>query len=433
MAAPFHHGSDPEVAPQDAAGNPTAPQSPLEIGAAPFHTRPGTGKGISVANPTDPTRTADTRTRLQTAALVIIAAAVVLFLLVQARFLLTSLAVAIIVFSLTSDAISFISRLKIGLLRIPNWLASLAALALISTGLFMLSSLILSQVNTVLSTTLTYTDRAPAAVADLFAWMGPEVETAIANAIRSVDVSGYMRAMAGQAGGLMQGTVLVILFVGFLFAERLWFDVKLTSLMGGDTDRAQHAQRVIGTIMHRVNYYLLVKTVVSAITGLMVYGVALAFGLELAVAIGVITFVLNYIPNVGSIVATVLATLVTYVQLGEPAPTLGFFLAVGVIQFVNGNVIDPWLMGRALRLSTFGIIVALAFWGSVWGIAGMFLSVPIMVATMIVCSHVPWLRSVAVLLSREGLPDLDTDRTRPLGPTSIIGETTTPEAQRHRG
>ena len=107
--------------------------------------------------------------------------------------------------------------------------------------------------------------------------------------------------------------------------------------------------------------------------------------------------------------ATVLATFVTYVQLGEPVPTLAFFLSVGVIQFLNGNIIDPWLMGRALRLSTFGIIVALAFWGSVWGIAGMFLSVPIMVAAIIVCSHVPGLRPMAVLLSREGLPDLDTD------------------------
>jgi predicted PurR-regulated permease PerM len=386
-----------------------------------------------LTQPPSPLPRKEHRNRLQTAALVIIAGAVVLFLLVQARFLLTSLAVAIIVFSLTSDAINFISRIKVGPLRIPNWLASLAAVALISTGLFMLSSLILSQVNTVLSTTLTYTERAPAAVADLFAWMGPEVETAIADAMRSVDVSGYMRAMAGQAGGLMQGTVLVILFVGFLFAERLWFDVKLTSLMGGDPEKAAHAQRIIGTIMHRVNYYLLVKTVVSAITGLMVYGVALIFGLELAVAIGVITFVLNYIPNVGSIVATVLATLVTYVQLGVPAPTLAFFLAVGVIQFVNGNIIDPWLMGRTLRLSTFGIIVVLAFWGSVWGIAGMFLSVPIMVATMIVCSHVPGLRSVAVLLSREGLPDLDTDRSNALGPKASIGDPDQKEARRASG
>lgn len=348
------------------------------------------------------------RQRLQTGALVIIAAAVILFLLVQARFMLTSLAVAIIVFSLTSDAIRYISRLKIGPLHIPNWLASVAAVLLISTGLFMLSSLVLSQVNTVLSTTLTYTERAPGAVADLFAWMGPEVETAIQNAMGSIDVSGYLRTVAGQAGGLMQGTVLVILFVGFLFAERLWFDVKLTSLMGGDADRAQHAQRIIGTIMGRVNYYLLVKTVVSAITGLMAYGVSLLVGLELAVAIGVLTFILNYIPNIGSIVATVLATLVAHVQLGEPGPTLAYFFALFVIQFINGNIIDPWLMGRTLRLSTFGIIVSLAFWGAVWGIAGMFLSVPIMVAVMIVASHTPGLRPVAVLLSREGLPDEDT-------------------------
>ncbi|MDG3041312.1 AI-2E family transporter [Roseicyclus marinus] len=366
-----------------------------------------------IDHPDQPTPQGDSsaRQRLQTGALVIIAAAVILFLLVQARFMLTSLAVAIIVFSLTSDAISYISRLKVGPLRIPNWLASLAAVLLISTGLFMLSSLVLSQVNTVLSTTLTYTERAPGAVADLFAWMGPEVETAIQNAMGSIDVSGYLRTVAGQAGGLMQGTVLVILFVGFLFAERLWFDVKLTSLMGGDAARAQQAQRIIGAIMGRVNYYLLVKTVVSAITGLMAYGVSVLVGLELAVAIGVLTFILNYIPNIGSIVATVLAVLVAHVQLGEPGPTLAYFFALFVIQFINGNIIDPWLMGRTLRLSTFGIIVSLAFWGAVWGIAGMFLSVPIMVAVMIVASHVPGLRPVAVLLSREGLPD---EATAPL-------------------
>lgn len=366
---------------------------------------------------------AQSRNRVQTAALVIIAGAIILFLLVEARFLLTCLAVAVIVFSLTSDAIGYIARLELGPLGVPNWLASLVAVTLISTGLFMLSSLILSQINTVLATTLTYTERVPAAVADLFAWMGPEVEAAIAAAMGSIDVSGYLRAMAGQAGGLMQGTVLVILFVGFLFAERLWFDVKLTSLMGGNAKRAAHAQRIIRAIMGRVNYYLLVKTIVSAATGFLVYVVAWLFDLELAVAIGILTFILNYIPNVGSIVATLLATFVAYVQLGEPAPTLGFFLALGTIQFLLGNIIDPWLMGRALRLSTFGIIVALAFWGSVWGIAGMFLSVPIMVATMIVCSHVRELRPIAVLMSREGLPDQEMELPKRLSRTAIAAAT----------
>jgi predicted PurR-regulated permease PerM len=65
------------------------------------------------------------------------------------------------------------------------------------------------------------------------------------------------------------------------------------------------------------------------------------------------------------------------------------------------------MMGRALRLSSFGIIISLAFWGPLWGLAGMFLAVPIMVMMLVICSHVDGLRPVAVLLSREGLPDTD--------------------------
>ncbi len=344
--------------------------------------------------------------RLQTAALLVIAFAVVLFLLVQARFLLISLATAIILFSLTSDVINFIARLRIGPVRIPNWLASLAAMVLISGALLLLSSIILAQINTVLVTTLSYTASAPQAIASLFSFMGDKAEAAILNALSSVEVSGYMRTIAGQAGSLTQGTVLVILFVGFLFAERIWFSTKLTNFLGND-ERAERVGKIIASIIHRVNYYLLVKTLVSAITGAMVFVVAEAFGLELAVAIGVVTFVLNFIPNVGSIAATGLVALVAHVQIGDPTTTTAIFMTCGAIQFVNGNIIDPWLMGRALRLSSFGIIISLAFWGAVWGIPGMFLSVPIMVSLLVVCSHVPALRPIAILLSREGLPETE--------------------------
>ncbi len=369
------------------------------------------------ARPTDLTnkRPADVseHRRLQTAALLIIAFAVVLFLLVQARFLLISLATAIILFSLTSDVINYIGRLRIGPFRIPNWLASLAALLLISAALLTLSSIILAQINTVLVTTLSYAASAPRAIASLFSFMGDNAELAIYNALKSVEVSGYMRTIAGQAGSLTQGTVLVILFVGFLFAERIWFSTKLTNFFGND-EHAERVGKIIRSIIHRVNYYLLVKTLVSAITGAMVFAVAEAFGLQLAVAIGVVTFVLNFIPNVGSIVATGLVALVAHVQLGDPTLTTAIFLICGAIQFVNGNIIDPWLMGRALRLSSFGIIISLAFWGAVWGIPGMFLSVPIMVMLLVVCSHVPTLRPLAILLSREGLPETEAQLDEPL-------------------
>lgn len=352
-------------------------------------------------------------TRLQTGALLIIAFAVVLFLMVQARFVLISLATAIILFSLTSDVINFIARQRVGPFRIPNVLASIAAMLLITAALLVLTSILLAQVNTVLVTTLSYTERAPSAIASLFSWMGEDSETAIGGALRTIEVSSYLRTAASQASGLMQASVLVSLFVGFLFAERIWFQTKLTNFVG-DAEQAKRVGKIIQSIIHRVNYYLLVKTLISAITGAMIYVLARAFQLELATSIGIITFVLNFIPNIGSIVATALIALIAHVQIEDPTTTLAIFFIAGLIQFVNGSIIDPMLMGRALRLSSFGIILSLAFWGAVWGIPGMFLSVPIMVMLLVVCSHVTSLRPLAILLSREGLPESEQMLDQPI-------------------
>lgn len=265
--------------------------------------------------------------RIQTTALIIIAFAVVLFLLVQAQFLLVSLATAIVLFSLTSDAINSIARIRIGPFRIPNWLASIAALLLISAALLTLTSIILSQINTVLSTALAYTERAPFAIAALFSWLGEDIEASILNTVRTAEISGYLRQLAGQAGNLLQATVLVILFVGFLFAERIWFDTKMTNFFR-DEHQAQQVGRIIASIIHRVNYYLLVKTAVSLVTGLMVFGVCKLFSLELAVAMGILTFVLNYIPNIGSILSTIVVVLIAFVQLEDPSTTLAIFIIV---------------------------------------------------------------------------------------------------------
>ena len=344
--------------------------------------------------------------RLQTGALVIIAFAVVLFLLVQARFLLISLVTAIILFSVTSDLINWVGRIRFGALRIPNGVASMLAVLVVAGGLLSATSLLIAQLNEIVVVSLTYLERLPAAVASLFSFLGEEAEAAILASLSTVDASDWLRSLVGQAGALTQGAVLVILFVGFLFAERIWFHTKLLNLLG-DPRRVQSVERIIRRIAHKVNYYLLVKTVISGVTGVLIYLLAQTFGLELAVAIGVMTFVLNFIPNVGSIVATLVVGLIAHVEIGSAAVTGVILLISTLVQFVTGNIIDPMLMGRALRLSSFGIVLSLAFWGAIWGIAGMFLSVPIMVMLLVVCSHVPGLRSIAVLLSRQGLPESD--------------------------
>ena len=326
--------------------------------------------------------------------------------------MLISLASAIVLFSLTSAVINFIARQRLGPFRVPSFVASLVALIIIAAALMTASGILLAQINTVVSVALAYAEQVPRAVASLFAFMGETTETAIETSLKSIDVSSYARTLAARASDVTQAAVLVILFVGFLFAERIWFDTKLINLMG-DQAQAVRVTNIIKSIIWRVNYYLLVKAVVSALTGLMIYLLALGFKLELALALGVITFVLNFIPNVGSIIATVVVALVGHIELNDTTSTLLIFVLAGGIQFTNGNIIDPMMMGRALRLSSFGIIISLAFWGAVWGIPGMFLSVPIMVMLLVVCSHVPSLRPVAILLSREGLPEPEETLARP--------------------
>ncbi|MBB5721571.1 putative PurR-regulated permease PerM [Loktanella ponticola] len=345
--------------------------------------------------------------RVQTVALVIIAFAVVLFLLVQARFMLVSLATAIVLFSLTSAVIDFIARQRLGPFRVPDFVASIAALVMIAAALMAASGFMLTQINNVLITTLSFAEQAPSAVASLFGFMGESTEASILSALQSINVGSYARTAATRASDVTQAAVLVILFVGFLFAERIWFDIKLVNLIG-DQKRAERISKIVSSIIWKVNYYLWVKTVVSALTGLMTYALAVSFDIELAVAIGLITFILNFIPNVGSIIATGMVALIAHIQLHDPALTVVIVSIAGGIQFINGNIIDPMMMGRALRLSSFGIIISLAFWGAVWGIPGMFLSVPIMVMLLVVCSHVPALRPLAILLSREGLPEDET-------------------------
>ena len=186
-----------------------------------------------------------------------------------------------------------------------------------------------------------------------------------------------------------------------MFAERGWFAAKVMRLFP-DPGQAARVEEIIASIAHSVHHYILVKTAVSAVTGVTVYLLLALLGLDFAETLALLSFVLNFIPNIGSIVATLVPTLVALVQFDSWVMVIVVLGSVGALQFVIGNVIDPMLMGRALHLSSFAIVLSLTFWGAIWGIVGMFLAVPIMVIVMIVCSHVPSLRPIAILLSRDG-------------------------------
>lgn len=152
-------------------------------------------------------------------------------------------------------------------------------------------------------------------------------------------------------------------------------------------------------IVSRVQRYLVLKTLVSLATGLAVALLVWLVGLDFALFWGFLAFVLNFIPNVGSVVAALPAVVLSAVQLGGPRTLL---IAAGylVINVVLGNIVEPAVMGRGLRMSPLAIFIALVFWGWVWGALGMILSVPLTVSLKILFENTESLRWVAALLDR---------------------------------
>jgi predicted PurR-regulated permease PerM len=272
-----------------------------------------------------------------------------------------------------------------------------AAVALIAI------SVLSTQINAMLAAVPRYVVRGEVVIAGLFEGLGESAASGLVTAFRNIDVAAFVRALAGLLRNLTTTAVLVVLYVGYLFGERARFPKKLEGLQP-DPERARQIHGILASIVRSVRHYIMVKTIISLVTGLLIYLVMLGVGLELAGAWAVLTVALNFIPSIGSIVATVLVVAVAMLQFDDWVPVLVLLGAAGGIQITIGNLIEPILLGRSLRLSSFAIILSLTFWGSVWGIVGMFLAVPIMVSVMIICSHVSRLHPVAILLSREGTP-----------------------------
>jgi predicted PurR-regulated permease PerM len=148
----------------------------------------------------------------------------------------------------------------------------------------------------------------------------------------------------------------------------------------------------------RFRKYLLVRTQMSAMTGLLVGVFAWITGLQFAVEWGVIAFTLNYIPFIGPFIATLFPTLLAMTQFDSWQAVVGVFVCLNVIQFVVGSYIEPRVSGAMLAMSPTVVLLAVFLWTYLWGLFGAFIGVPIVIAIVTFCSHHPSSRWVADLL-----------------------------------
>ena len=217
-----------------------------------------------------------------------------------------------------------------------------------------------------------------------------------------------LRAIGGSLQGVLSFSIVTFVFVilGLLEVEALGRRLRRI----GDGQLGAATIDAATEIAARLQTYMLVRFGMSVLTGLGFWAFAAAYGLELQREWGVIAFVLNFIPFIGSFVATLLPTLFAAAQFESLSSALGMFLGLNLLQFLVGSYIEPRVAGRALSVSPFMVLFAVFFWGMLWGIFGAFIGVPILIALAAVCARHPPARAIAVLLSADGAMDDGTSR-----------------------
>ncbi|NOD63398.1 MULTISPECIES: AI-2E family transporter [unclassified Ruegeria] len=289
----------------------------------------------------------------------------------------------------------------IALTRVPIWLANIAAVTVVLAGLFMIMYILGSQATQFARSISTYENQFDGAVHRVTGLVGNDVTTFIRDNLVSIDMSYVARVLLSSATSLLNQFFLISLYVAFLMAERLAFRKKIR-LAAGSPETGAEFTAILDAITYSLQRYVGVKTFISLVTAGISYSVFKVLGLEYAETWAVLTFALNFIPSIGSIIAVIFPAMIALVQFETIGPFLIIVLGCGTIQFMIGNFLDPAMLGRSLNMSTFLVILALTFWTTVWGLIGAFLSVPLTVCILIIFSHIPALRPVAILMSLDG-------------------------------
>lgn len=313
----------------------------------------------------------------------------------EAAELLIPFLLAIFIAVICAPSVFWLQRKKI-----PRWAAVLLVVLVLWGAFLGLATLLGTSVNNFTRAMPGYQASLEQGFAGLLAWLdGFGLHVPTASIQEQIDPGAAMRLARGvltSLGGVLTNTFLIMVTVIFILLEAASFPDKLKSAFG----QSETTMDAFGTFAGGINKYLAIKSLMSLVTGICVWMLLTLVGVDFPVLWGLLAFMLNYVPTIGSIIAAVPAVLLALIQFGGPK---GLVVAVGylVINLAIANFIEPQMMGRGVGLSTLVVFLSLVFWGWVFGPIGMLLSVPLTMTAKIALGTSEKSRWLAVMLGPE--------------------------------
>jgi AI-2 transport protein TqsA len=305
--------------------------------------------------------------------------------------LLVPFLLAVFIAMIVSPLLAWLKRY-----HLPNVVAIFVVIALVFSVGLILAAVIGSSVDNFRQDIPTYSAKLTAMSTSIQQWLSQRGIAIDSEQWSSSFNPGAVMGVVGNTlasfGNVMTNAVMILLTVIFILAENVSFGEKLRSATGSN-----NSQEWLRTFSDSVHSYLAIKAAISLLTGLVIFVWLTILGVDYAVLWGLIAFLLNFIPTVGSFIAAVPAVLLALVQLGvfEAGLTLAGFVVVNLIM---GNVLEPRWMGRGLNLSPLVVFVSLVLWGWVLGPVGMLLSIPLTIMLKIALENQDETRWIGIML-----------------------------------
>ena len=293
----------------------------------------------------------------------------------------------------------------LGKIKIPRFVSILLVVIMIITGLSAMGAILFTSVRSILSVYPRYENR----ITIIYLWLGNFFElpydehlSIIQNLWAQLNIRNqiqqYTLALTNASLSFLMDAVLVTVFMVFLLIEGIFIKEKIS--VAFEKKWEGHIRRISTDIIIQISHYLSIKFIISLGTGAIVFVLLSVIGVQFAALWGIMQFVLNFIPTIGSIVIGVVVSLFALIQFWpDPGPVIWTVTIMFGVNFLVGNVLEPKIMGDRLGLSPIAILFSLVVWGWMWGFAGMIIAVPLMAIIKIVCGNISVLEPVSILLS----------------------------------
>jgi predicted PurR-regulated permease PerM len=324
------------------------------------------------------------------------------FFLQQFKAFLQPLVLAVLFWFLITDLSLVIGRIRFKNWVLPRWIRIFIAFVLVLSVIFVSVDLLSKNVELIIDRVPEFKSKINLLIDQVGAATGVEdIADRIQQKLSSIDLQAFLSEILRVLTSFIGYFFLILIYVIFLLIESVVFNKKMEVIFKVP-ERYQEIRMLLSRMASSVHAYLSVKSLVSLLTGLLSYIVLLLFQVDFPELWAFLIFFFNFIPYVGSFIATLLPSIFAMFQFNSFAYFIWVFLGVEAIQILVANYIEPKIIGRRLNLSPLIVILSLSFWGMIWGVLGMFLAVPITSIILIILSQFPSTHNVALLFSEKG-------------------------------